>query len=212
MQIVIYTAWITLSLTGQRDSHKASIFLLFVVNFFTLQRISVLSKCSNLVDPASSHMLVSKIKPCMSKFTLSHGETANGSLNQSRFLRWHDPTWITVAILELIHAIEAPTFIGKSAFISSKPIGAASQGVASSHLVTLDNFVLIAWPRAGDASFKCLPYQMSMVRDMPTMFVTGNGESGFDSGEGAWETATTSKEGSRRANYPILTQGGSDSK
>ena len=40
-----------------------------------------------LVDPASSHMLVSKTKPCMSKFTLSHGETANGSLNQSRFLR-----------------------------------------------------------------------------------------------------------------------------
>ena len=40
-----------------------------------------------LVDPASSHMLVSKIKPCMSKFTLFHGETANGSLNQSRFLR-----------------------------------------------------------------------------------------------------------------------------
>ena len=34
-------------------------------------------------------------------------------------------------------------------------------------------------------SFKCLPYQLSMVRDMPTMVVTGNGESGFDSGEGA---------------------------
>ena len=59
---------------------------------------------SYLVDPASSHMLVSKIKPCMSQFTLSHGETANGSLNRSRFLRRHDPTWITVAILELIHA------------------------------------------------------------------------------------------------------------
>ena len=40
---------------------------------------------SYLVDPASSHMLVSKIKPCMSKFILSYGETANGSLNQSRF-------------------------------------------------------------------------------------------------------------------------------
>ena len=26
---------------------------------------------------------------------------------------------------------------------------------------------------------------ISMVRDMPTMVVTGNGESGFDSGEGA---------------------------
>ncbi len=57
-----------------------------------------------LVDPASSHMLVSKIKPCMSKFTPENGETANGSLNQSRFLRRYDPTWITVAILELIHA------------------------------------------------------------------------------------------------------------
>ena len=52
-------------------------------------------------------------------------------------------------------------------------------------LVTLDNFVLIAWPRAGDVSFKCLPYQLSMVRAMPTMVITGNGESGFDSGEGA---------------------------
>ncbi|KAK8700660.1 hypothetical protein V6N13_019050 [Hibiscus sabdariffa] len=39
------------------------------------------------------------------------------------------------------------------------------------------------------------------------MVVTGDGELGFDSGEGACETATTSKEGSRRANYPILTRG-----
>jgi hypothetical protein len=36
----------------------------------------------NLVDPASSHMLVSKIKPCTSKYTLLLGETANGSLQQ----------------------------------------------------------------------------------------------------------------------------------
>ena len=35
-----------------------------------------------LVDPASSHMLVSKIKPCMSKYKQLYGETANGSLNQ----------------------------------------------------------------------------------------------------------------------------------
>ena len=35
-----------------------------------------------LVDPASSHMLVSKIKPCMSKYKPLHGETANGSLKQ----------------------------------------------------------------------------------------------------------------------------------
>ena len=36
----------------------------------------------NLVDPASSHMLVLKIKPCMSKYKLLYGETANGSLKQ----------------------------------------------------------------------------------------------------------------------------------
>ena len=52
-------------------------------------------------------------------------------------------------------------------------------------MVTLDNFELIARPRAGDVSFKCVPYQLSMVSDMLTMVVTGNGESGFDSGEGA---------------------------
>ena len=56
-----------------------------------------------LVDPASSHMLVSKIKPCMSKYTPLHGETAKGSLNQLWFLRSLNITWITVVILELIH-------------------------------------------------------------------------------------------------------------
>ena len=37
---------------------------------------------SYLVDSASSHMLVSKIKPCMSKYKQLYCETANGSLNQ----------------------------------------------------------------------------------------------------------------------------------
>jgi hypothetical protein len=74
---------------------------------------------------------------------------------------------------------------GKSAFIRSKPIGRASRGVRPQALVTLDNFERIARARPGDVSFKCVPYQLSMVRDMPTMVVTGNGESGFDSGEGA---------------------------
>ena len=36
----------------------------------------------NLVDPASSHTLVSKIKPCMSKYKRLYSETANGSLYQ----------------------------------------------------------------------------------------------------------------------------------
>jgi hypothetical protein len=37
--------------------------------------------------------------------------------------------------------------------------------------------------RAG--SFKFLPYQLSMVVYWTTMAITGNGELGFDSGEGA---------------------------
>ena len=62
-------------------------------------------------------------------------------------------------------------------------------------------------------SFKFLTYQLSDGRVLAYRgYMTGNRELGFDSGEGAWETATTSKEGSRRANYPILTQGGSDKK
>jgi len=44
------------------------------------------------------------------------------------------------------------------------------------------------------------------------MVLTGNGELGFDSGEDALETATTSKEGSRRANYPMPIRWGSDKK
>ena len=43
----------------------------------------------------------------------------------------------------------------------------------------------IAWLYAGDGSFKFLPYQLSMVGSRPTMAFTGNGELGFDSGEGA---------------------------
>ena len=73
-------------------------------------------------------------------------------------------------------------------------------------------FIIFQRIATRDESFKFLTYQLSMVRYWLTMALTGNGEFGFDSGEGAWETATTSKEGSRRVNYPILTQGGSDKK
>ena len=52
-------------------------------------------------------------------------------------------------------------------------------------VVTLDNLGPIARSRTGDASFKCLPYQLAKGGDMPPLVVTGNGESGFDSGEGA---------------------------
>ena len=42
------------------------------------------------------------------------------------------------------------------------------------------------WPfLARDGSFKFLTYQLSTVGYWPTVAVTGNGELGFDSGEGA---------------------------
>ena len=44
--------------------------------------VPIVVRNSYLVDPASSHMLVSKIKPCMSQYKLLYGETANGSLKQ----------------------------------------------------------------------------------------------------------------------------------
>ena len=82
--------------------------------------LAYLAKVNYLVDPASSHMLVSKIKPCMSKYTPLYGETAKGSLNQLWFLRSLKITWITVVILELIHETK-PRPHGKGAFIRSKP-------------------------------------------------------------------------------------------
>ena len=52
-----------------------------------MERISGVTRISSyLVDPASSHMLVLKIKPCMSKYKHLYRETANGSLKQLWFI------------------------------------------------------------------------------------------------------------------------------
>lgn len=67
--------------------------------------------------------------------------------------------------------------------VSSLP--APAGGRAPAALVTLDNLGPIARPRGGDDPFERLPYQLSMVVAVPTMVTTGDGESGFDSGEGA---------------------------
>ena len=101
--------------------------------------------------------------------------------------------------LQLIHAVRpGPRVV----IISTKPF---PSGVW--WFIVIER---IAW--ICDKSFKFLPYQLWMVVYWTTMAVTGNGELGFDSGEGAWETATTSTEGSRRENCPIPTRGGSDKK
>ena len=75
---------------------------------------------TNLVDPASSHMLVSKIKPCMSQYKLLYGETANGSLKQLSFIWWSFVTWITMVILELIHASK-PDFSEGLCLLGTEP-------------------------------------------------------------------------------------------
>ena len=108
-----------------------------------------------------------------------------------------------MVILELIHA-QKPDFSEGLYLLDTEPI---PSGFWMIHNKRTERMAC-----AGAVSFKFLTYQLSTVGYWPTVAVTGNGELGFDSGEGARETATTSKEGSRRANYPILIQGGSDKK
>jgi len=103
-----------------------------------------------------------------------------------------------VVILELIHA-EKPRLLEGVYLLDKKPM--AGNRLALIHNNCADRTQC-------DKSIEFLPYQLWMVGYGPTMALTGNGELGFDSGEGALETATTSKEGSRRVNYPILIQGG----
>ena len=61
----------------------------------------------------------------------------------------------------------------------------------------------LIWTEFGDALLRFLTYQLLLVWYWLTLAFTGDGELGFDSGEGALEMAATSKEGSRFENYPI---------
>jgi hypothetical protein len=71
------------------------------------------------------------------------------------------------------------TRLRKGVFISYKPTQASAWSCVI-HNNRTDRMVY-----AGDISFKFLPYQLWMVGYWPTMAITGNGELGFDSGEGA---------------------------
>ena len=82
-----------------------------------------------------------------------------------------------MVILELIHAV-MPDFLEGLYLLDNKPIFLVSI------VMTHNNFSnrLVS---DRDASFKFLPHQLSMVVYWTTMAITGNGELGFDSGEGA---------------------------
>ena len=108
-----------------------------------------------------------------------------------------------MVILELIHAQSVDSAEDAHIF-DTEPAPSGSW--------MIQNIRAKLMARAGARSIKFLTYQLSMVVYWTTMALTGNGELGFDSGEGARETATTSKEGNRPANYPILTQKASHKK
>ena len=113
-------------------------------------------------------MLVSKAKPCTCKHRPPHGEAANGSLDRLQFIRSYTVTWITVVILELIHATSAPTCLaGRGEFIRSKPTGPRGP----SPLVTQDNFGLIARPWRRRRIMACQVYRSCLASDLSP---TGN--------------------------------------
>ena len=87
-------------------------------------------------------------------------------------------TWITVVILQLIHASK-PNFAEGLCLLDTEP----SQ-TWSGFVVIHDNRAK-RMPQGVAESFKFLTYQLSTVGYWPTVALTGNGELGFDSGEGA---------------------------
>ena len=75
----------------RNQKEKQKTFFFNFKNFFIFLLKNKTTTKSNLVDSASSHTLVSKIKPCMSKYKLLYtSETAYGSLYQLLFL-WYFP-------------------------------------------------------------------------------------------------------------------------
>jgi hypothetical protein len=83
-----------------------------------------------------------------------------------------------VVILELIHAYK-PNLSDGSCLLDTEPIQAWPV------LLVIHDNRANRMASAGDESFKFLTYQLSTVGYWPTVALTGNGELGFDSGEGA---------------------------
>ena len=83
-----------------------------------------------------------------------------------------------MVILELIHASK-PYSLEGLCLLDKKPIHAL-HGFVVTHNNRSNRMA-----SAGDKSFKFLTYQLPTVGYWPTVAMTGNGELGFDSGEGA---------------------------
>ena len=83
-----------------------------------------------------------------------------------------------MVILELIHA-PRPDSVEGLCLLGTEPTQALPGALVIHDKITN------RMASAGDESFKLLTYQLPTVGYWPTVAVTGNGELGFDSGEGA---------------------------
>ena len=83
-----------------------------------------------------------------------------------------------MVILELIHAFK-PDSVEGLCLLVTEPTEAPLR------LVVIHNNRTNRMASAGDESFEFLTYQLPTVWYWPTLARTGNGELGFDSGEGA---------------------------
>ena len=83
-----------------------------------------------------------------------------------------------MVILELIH-------VSKLNFAEGLCLSDTEPTQALPGIVVIHNNRTNRMASAGDRSFKFLTYQLSSVGYWPTVAMTGNGELGFDSGEGA---------------------------
>ncbi len=83
-----------------------------------------------------------------------------------------------MVILELIHA-QIPNSVEGLCLLVTEPTQAPPG------FVVIHNNQTNRVASAGDKSFKFLTYQLPTVGYWPTVAMTGNGELGFDSGEGA---------------------------
>ena len=83
-----------------------------------------------------------------------------------------------MVILELIHELKPDSVEGLCLLVTEPT--QALPGLLVIHDKTMNCIA-----SAGDGSFKFLTYQLPTVGYWPTVALTGNGELGFDSGEGA---------------------------
>lgn len=148
-------------------------------------------------------MLMLKIKPCMCKFKDQVG--------------WNCGRLIITVIVSLV-SIYRDNFVNDKAntwddlgsilLFGPRPRGWGGT-TFSSEKGCRDNWGKRRFLQVTNGNFWSINL---LVVSRTTKIITDNEELGFDIGEGALQMATTSKEGSRRVNYPLSTWRGSDDK